>query len=955
VDRLIATEGALRPALPELAGEKTRPLREQEAWQVFQRILEGGRASIWHLRNGAAFSALSHPSIATLVVGVLGDAEASEDKKELSLAIARANAKADGWEHVPNAVLTLAFDPTAGGDLRLHAVLLICWADSARALRPRLDSLLAYSAGPDATPEERNAWQRIHAVILTDRLERGTSVLEVAAAAPEAEPSVYDARSALFLMLSEKMSDDDARQVLDQRFDLVAKRLPDNVLSGLEKAAIQRLRDIDWVDDDVQRVRSILDTHRDGFDAAIQRNSGQPALRRQMFAAFLERHAYRIALRAEDADWLADYAEGAAHGGERLARECYWFVHRGNLNEPARARLESWMRARHADVIDRIQMTSEANRKQEAEWRKEQTEKAEAERAERRLLRDVLREALDSQASPQNLVWWLGSSVFEREGPRQPRTVGSFADQTLELRQEVMRRLIEALRAVEPTPVPTSSVRSFPTKLAYEATAFKAAVLSADIAWLSGSIVRGWLPCVLFVPGEEREAVVAACYRAAERETQDVLLEALRREATGEEYSNAVDELPEEAMQDLSFRGKVLDIAASSETRARARQDVVFKLASRIGPGFRIQLARARWPGDARSLIDATVSYLADGAAVEAILKGIPVGETPSFLEPLYRYPAPWLVDLGRWRSVDLAALASWLVERFSFETDPSEQADESVELTAERKARELRDQTLALLMARQDDDASRCLDDMAAANVRLKRWLAQTRSTRAIDSILAEIDPKPANPRAKDVAEMLEDGAPTQLRGDDDLHHVLLEALDQVANEIGRDTNLVWREPKKGGRPERNEDRLRNYLRLQLEKVLKQQGVSLDVVEEKMEGYRDRPDLIVTLEERFPESEHRNAGVAIEIKWSHDNRVVDDIEKLAINYVVEQHRAHGIYVLGFTGRVRNIDRTELERKLRDSMRLLEAKQAGIKLGLIVLAVARPAAKKPRGKKQRAK
>lgn len=192
----------------------------------------------------------------------------------------------------------------------------------------------------------------------------------------------------------------------------------------------------------------------------------------------------------------------------------------------------------------------------------------------------------------------------------------------------------------------------------------------------------------------------------------------------------------------------------------------------------------------------------------------------------------------------------------------------------------------------------------------------------------------------------MLEEGAPTHLRGDDDLSYVLLETLGQVANEIGRDTNLVWREPKKGGRLERNEDRLRNYLRLQLEKMLKLQGVSLDVVEEKMEGYGDRPDLIATLAERPPGSERRDAGVAIEIKWSHDDRVVDGIEKLAINYVVEQHRAHGIYVLGFTGRVRNTDRTVLEGKLRESMRLLESKQVGIKLGLIVLPVARPVAQK---------
>jgi hypothetical protein len=946
MDRLIVTEGELRPALRELAVDKARPLREQEARQVFQRILEAGRASIWHLRNGAALSALSHPSIASLVVGVLGDSQASEDSKELALGIARTNADADGWEHVPDAVLMLALDPVASSDLRLHAVLFICWADSARAQRPRLDSLLDQSGGPGATSEERNTWSRIHAAILSDRLERGASVLEVATAAPEAEPSVYDSRSALLLTLAEKMSDDDAREILDQRFERVAKRLPGHVIRELEKPAIQRLRDIRWVEADVERVRSILDTHRDGFEAAIEWNSEEPALRRRMFAAFLERHAYRVALRAEDADWLADYAERAAHGGERLARECCWFVRRDDINESARARLESWLSARHADVIGRIQLISEANRQRNAEWRKERTEKAEAERAERRMLRDVLREALDSEASPQSLIWWLGSSVFEREGPRQPRTVGSFADQAPELRHEVMRRLIEALQSVEPTPVPTSSVRSYPSKLAYEATAFGAAVLSEGISWLTGSIVRGWLPCVLFVPGEEREAVVAACYRAAERETQDVLLEALRREATGEEYSNAVDELPEDAVQDLSFRGKVLDIAASSETRAGAREDIVFKLASRIGPGLRTQLMRAHWPSDARSLIGATVSYLADGAKIEAVLKGVSLGDTPSFLQPLYRYPGPWLVDLGRWRSVDLAGLASWLVERFSFETDPSERADGFVELTAERKARELRDHTLSLLMERQDDDANRCLDDMAAANARLKRRLDQTRSTREIDSILAEIDPKPARPRAKDVAEMLEEGAPTHLRSDDDLYYVLLETLDQVASEIGRDTNLVWREPKKGGRLERNEDRLRNYLRLQLEKMLKLQGVSLDVVEEKMEGYGDRPDLIATLAERPPGSEHRDAGVAIEIKWSHDDRVVDDIEKLAINYVVEQHRAHGIYVLGFTGRVRNTDRTALEGKLRESIRLLESKQVGIKFGLVVLPVARPVARK---------
>ena len=955
VDKLVAVAagtGSRALALKALSDESARPLVGQEAIALFEQILRtvaSPGARIWNLRHGDALTALAHPRVAERAMNCIVDATEPVGRRMIACDIASVNASAPGWEDIARATLSVALDPAQPVTLREDCVRFLCYRNtpSAEKLRPQLEQLL------DELTEET---ADLRAVILSDALKRGAPVLEIARRAPASEPNLVDARAVLFHALIERMSDDDARVILDQHLGLRSAELHAHVLSELLEPAFDRFMKASWGsgDADMARIRRALD--RNDYrtidaDAAVRRiTDDDTAKRRQLFLACVEAHPYLVRLKpAEDAQWLAEVAEAAPSPHEHLLIEVFRLAQDATMNAATREQMETWLRTHHAKFFAEQEAAMNAHRGAKETLQQERAAAQRTRREPRRFVDEVVQEIFDDESLPslqqvQNFGWVL----FDREHFRPTNVVGSVTWLSPERRREVMRRLVAALTDASPTVIAISR-GSYSSAIVHEASAFRAAVLGSDDgAWLSAPVVSKWLRSLLFAHDQDSAAVVAACFRVAPRETQDALLEAVRREAANEAFVNHVCDFPDGAVDDPVFVPRVLEIAASAESTASAAQAIVHSLAARIGKRLRDPLTRCAWPSASQRMVAATRSYLRDGEGIGAVFSDLPaISETGlAFLDPLFRRWHDWSVDISGWSSTALAELGQWLLERFPRVSDPRTGCSTGMQVvTRWNRCIELRDDVIWKLIERNDKAAAAAIEQFTASDPVIGEWSERARSAREIDEILGAAEGEPERLAPAEVAKMLESNAVSALRTADDLFHVLMELLDEIKADTPRYAELIWREPghaddaepttPAGKRTkEQNERRLRQYLQMRLKDLLSHRfGSEVSLAPEVSEGYRDRPDLLLHL---------RAESVAIEVKWSHDGRWLTDLEKLAQNYVVEQPpRAHGIYVVGFTGRGPRNDLAAVERELCARARELELTRVGVKLGVVVVPVLR--------------
>jgi hypothetical protein len=641
-----------------------------------------------------------------------------------------------------------------------------------------------------------------------------------------------------------------------------------------------------------------------------------------------------------------NYVRKLANPDGVLLREALIFSRWSEVDDSVRQELSSWLEANHRDAVASFLEQSRIREQQRVQWAAENYARRLAERAERRFISQVVRELVDgSRKDRSHFIHMIGLAVFEREGPRPVDVVGTREDIDAELYGTMMRELVAALLEAEPSPVPLSAVNSYPTRLALEANAFAGALLTSDGEWLNAALVSKWLPCVLFVPNRKRGAVVAACHRVAAPECRHALLEALRRQVIGEDYANDVDSYPDDALRDESFLNSVIEIATSVEARTGGVRDIVFGLASRIGDRLVVPLLRARWPEASQLLVRASISYLKHGEGIGVVLAQIDERDDLSFLVHLTRYQWSWRVRWEQWASSLLAELAEWLVRRYPVASDPVRWGNIAHALSLDDKLRDLRDEVVNELLNRVDQAASDAHDRLAVIDKNIDERVKRMQSALKIDSILGEFDAQPERIRPKDVAEMLERGAPNRLRGADDLHFVLAELLDTVVGRsIEQGTNLVWAEATQDVK-ERSESKLVTLLQMMLAAELRLRwGERQEPILEPTLRYRDRPDLLFVGFGEGTESEA--TGIVIEVKWSHDSRLFSDLTKLARTYLRDQGLGHGLYFVGFSGHGSQNDFDALKNKLQAAAQKLEKANPSLRLHVAVVRVVRPAKSK---------
>jgi hypothetical protein len=389
----------------------------------------------------------------------------------------------------------------------------------------------------------------------------------------------------------------------------------------------------------------------------------------------------------------------------------------------------------------------------------------------------------------------------------------------------------------------------------------------------------------------------------------------------------------------------VVEIVAAASARAPAVADIVWTLAGRVGARLIATLEERTWPSAIEPIIVATRTYLEEGARIDAALARIADGADVDVLEPLYRDrlgDSPWFVDVQQWRSPSLLILAEWLLPRFPL-TEATSQLDGLVRVTSATRRIELRDSVLSALVHRSDELSRSALRKLSSDHPSIAEWDSLVQRLRAVDEILRQIQGEPESIPPREIATMLDAGAPSSLRGADDLFMLLMETIEgTIKGDSSPNTHMIWQKGGSTTAREPNERRLLEYLRTRLKDLLSARfGVSVQPIVEPTLGHGDRPDLMIEVASQ--NAQHAELErVVIELKWSHDSRLHTDMEKLVTNYLGDNQGSHGIYVVGYSGSPGG-GVEPLEQQLRQRASELQDQHPNKRIGVVVLPVVRPA------------
>lgn len=938
VERLAAS----RPDVVPLLHERAAPLPRSEATELLERMLAAaaGGVRFWNLRSVDDFSALADPEIANRIAAVLRDATQTDAKRLLALDIATQNAELDGWQEMMVVIVELALDSASSFELRKTAVSFVCNRRVAAPLRSRLEPILRETTDTGAV---------LRSDVLHARLRDGGDVLTIARVAPPRDAGHLDARALLFHAIAERLDGCSARRVVDEHLGLARAELPQVVREELFEPAFELWLASVWSEEDVPRIVAALE--RPDYEAwrllgTIQeRCRKDQALRRSLFQSLVDKGNVHLA--PSDASWLTELVEQKTQVSPSLFARAHDFARTLSGENEHRTRLLAALSRADSSLL--LQLERKAS--EEEGWRERLRQRVQRDREQpavpRRFVGDVVQEVLAAGHAPSSLIQTLGCVLFVREW-RPKDLYGTFDELTSSSQCAALDALTCAFATAAPTAGPANSESGYSTLLRYESAAFSAAVLLTAGDWLTEEIVRVWLASVLSVHDQkQRNAVVAACYERAPHATRDALLEAIGRDRWA---AGLVGDLPAMVLRDTSFVSAILDIAADPTHEPSASRLLIWALAGRVGAALAGPLATSRlWQGDLALVVSATLAFLNEGQGIEAVLAR--AQDDASFLAPLSdRFDSPWPVTLKRWGTPPLAELAAWLLRRIPVEEDEIRLTGRNISDISRMKLEDLRAQAVDELLGRDDPAAESECRRLALVAPAVAPWFQRVRSAREVDRVLAGIDPVAARLTPREVVTALESGYSSRLRSANDLFHVLVDLLAQIEGDCAEGTTLVWHtadgpEEHPGDQPNRRkrrapaEKRLVRYVRTRVKDLVSCRfGNTVHFPMEVTEAHDDRPDVLATVLSKAPEEKH--ATVAVEYKWSHDKRVIKDLTKLAKRYVVDQHRGHGIYVVGYSGRVR-VDRAALARELNERAQRLE-EELGVRLHVQVLPFLRP-------------
>ncbi|MEQ9079991.1 MAG: hypothetical protein RLP09_39380 [Sandaracinaceae bacterium] len=888
----LLTEAGARALRPAPAAET------QEICEALRPLLEGA-GSLYV--SGATAARMAHPNNESWALGVYIAREEPPALRRLMLDLADAG----DWRSFVGSSVEIALSEAEEHGLRTAALYFVCERGGAAEL-DRLRPLLTV---PDPASEASLQMRaKLLEALLDHEQEEVGWVLE---RADSPRPHYVDSRAILIDRLAGRLDVPTAEALLTEHVAAPAEdgRFRAPVRRALLEPALRTLAaEPTWTDARVTLLVSLWEKEwiygLHMLDLLRARLEQDAAARAALYPRVLAtRVAWEVGetLRLdEDRPWLEELASGDL--SERAVHDLWNLAWRDPAGEWLRARIEE----AHPEIIRRWRERAQRSEEQAEAFRREQEaiRHAIAQRArEVRPLADVLREVLETESEPEIKLHRLSWVCFAEDGHRPTDVVGQFEDLPPTLRDEALSQTRALLGLASPTPTPAPST-TFPSALLHEAEAFAAALEWDGEGWLDDSLIRRWLPGVLFALHDKRLEVTSLCFDARPEAALDAALDELKKDLTRREHPVVAESLP----AGMWAAPRVWDVVEASIRSADIPPDrrapLLRTWASRAG---HLPRGRARVMALGRSLatdpsadlrlhaIDVIVTLdptegvpllasIQDGADLRRALASI--------LDAFYETTEQIATQEKRWPAETVAGLAQilWTLEL------PKRPPDTGYGLiTREDRLLELRDAVLRIATTRRvvDEDALIAMLPEEERDLR-GPWLRSLFRGESVQALLARLEPARGTrwPVSDVVAHL--DGPVLAPRSLEDLHELVLHLLStDIAGTVGEHRSLFVH-PESGP----HERVLQEYLLMRLRDLMSvpMEG-RLTIKREPEEAFGDEPDLVLFA----LEGEARE--LVVEVKWSHNDKVIPSLtEQLGQRYLLDQGRTHGIYVVGFTG-----------------------------------------------------
>ncbi|MBN9521941.1 hypothetical protein J0H58_26065 [bacterium] len=942
--RVISSDGAVHTAIDRLTGsalpsDATEPSLAR-ALTHLDRLEVLARASEWGLRLDEemeeGLARLAVPGMAAEVAGRLGDPTRPATVKRFLLNVADAVQAVEAI--APAARLVL--DGRGNDDLRVEAAMFVCRFGGSNELRS-LEASVAENPGV-TDPDER-----VRGILIYELLDRGLwTVARAVRHAPAVSARILDRRAMLHHRLEERLTVDDAREVLPHFRALLTRhggRRP-NRLPRLLDRAISLVRDQEQLEPgDVELLERLAVEMLGSSEywthalTIANRLRGIAPVRRRLYHFDAERVLRgedsttigRRALEPEDWEWLSVRARGEYAAVPDIWWDVYYLAERarsaGQVPAPIWETLVQEVEGHVPGLQDQVAAGRRRHAEQEARWRAEQEER-DAHEPDERPLSEVVRAVLDQKGVTN--AWRmteLGILCFFSE-VRPDHITGDWDDLPAALQAEALAACRNGLETGQPGPrAPGNTLNG---RTLGEAAAFDRLARSEEAdRWLSDELVRRWLPVALHGLGSASwPDLIRTCWSASRPSTEQALAETAADQTGRYEQPSNLRMVPAECWAG-PLTEQVASLLGDDGLGPRARRELLEVLASREPDRA---LSRAQeWARRPRT--DQADDHLRQGGLNVLLCLEPATGlwlveqqlsaRGSACLEELHGLSAgrsELRADWERWPLDSQERLAALLIRAFPH-------ADEDDEDDSDWRGddlRILRTTVVHRLVQGPEAEHRAAADRLAALDPGVRRLVDAHRASAAAAQELAVAEPTAATDPAAislPVARCLLDRRAFRLiRSADDLLDAVLFALDEVQQEVGHDLPLLYGPPEdpppakatgakaakaiESERKHLREDALQAYLRRRLKDVLSRvaERVEVQIGREEQVAYRRRFDLRVTAPCLGTQ---KLATVVVEIKWSTNPETSSSlVDQLGEKYLIHEGHTHGVFLVGWSG-----------------------------------------------------
>jgi hypothetical protein len=649
---------------------------------------------------------------------------------------------------------------------------------------------------------------------------------------------------------------------------------------------------------------------RELFLAAVAAQKADPE-RRHLW--FWTRHL----LRPEDLGWLEDRLLPISNDLPEIWSIAFHLAS-GSDDDAVKQRVLVAVERNAPGVITGHEAALEDQRERERQEQERQAQEESSERPIEEIDRQLL--ALPGLGAQQRL-WQLSWVNFSEDDTRPTNLVGSWAEVPAPLQRQVLDACAAALDSVAPTPIPPGS--SYPRTLQYEAQAFVALRrLEPDCFELTAARIERWLPAVLRTFHPQSNALLADCLHLHRQPTERVLLAAVARELSeGDAYSVLLQDLPValwtdnvtrwvaarvEGARPAIFRPRLLELLA-----ARQPEEGLRVARAVLEKSFLIQLLPAgadgsrQVQGDALGIQALDILLALDPQAVWPRFEQGAALAGNHFLEFLrgfgYNAREGLRVNWPAWPPDRLVRLTRALFAAYPPELDPAEEGPGLV--LPQHEFRLLRWQILEHLARSPGAEAATAAEEVKGIHPQAREYVESLQASRAADDLLTAPSQSGQGITVVEARRLLDDRFFRLIRSADDLLEVTLEELRELEKDVGYDHAMLYC-PAASGAAERHrrEEALQAYVLRRLQDRLP--GKVLD--RETEVRLRNRLDIRVIA----PVVDTREmAKVVIEVKWSDNSDAHRGIstaltEQLGRIYLLEEGLHHGVFLVGWTGKL---------------------------------------------------